>query len=87
MDYCPEHTKVIEALGRIEQKIDNAKSQVEHLSERLNGSFDKMADHIKDGEYYRQRVAAHDVKMKMMTWVFGAVNIAILVALVRIFIE
>lgn len=86
IEYCPEHTKVIESLGRIENKIDNAKTQVENLSLRLNGSFDKMTDHIKDGEYYRQRVQVHDYKMKLMTWVFGSVNVAILVALIRLFV-
>tara|TARA_Y100000310_G_C20431815_1_gene691841 strand:- start:326 stop:592 length:267 start_codon:yes stop_codon:yes gene_type:complete len=65
-----------------EQRCDIIK-----VEKRLNGSFDVMDEHIKESQYWRDRVAQHDIKMKVYTFIFGTLHVAIIAALVQIFLK
>ena len=44
------------ALGRLEEAANNLKESVERLDRRINGSFDTIANHIKESPDWRSRI-------------------------------
>ena len=59
MPPCEEHSKIMLALGRIEQKCDNTSENISRLDKRINGAFDRVNKHVAEGEGvdgYRERL-------------------------------
>lgn len=50
MNTCPEHSQVITGIARTEQKIDTLSADMARLDKRINGSFDRIAKHVDEGE-------------------------------------
>lgn len=73
-------------VGELQGIANSLKKDIDRLDKRINGTFDDIATHIKDGEYYRNRIIAHDVKMKLLTWIFSILTIPVVVLCVRIFL-
>jgi len=57
---------------------------IKRLDRRINGTFDTIGTHIKEGEYWRRRIASHDAKMKLLTWLFSTLNIVLIGLLVKL---
>ena len=72
---------------KYEEDIGYIKAKLDHIDERINGSFDVMTRHIEEGVTYRNMLVSHDVKIKMIVGFFLTVNLAIAGALVRLFIK
>ncbi len=87
MEFCKEHTQVISALAEIKSDIKAVRNDLQLLNKRVNGSFERMAKHIEEGEYWRRRITAHEIKMKVLTWIFTSVNIGILFLLLKIVLK
>jgi len=86
-NYCSEHTKVCVILGEIKGGVSTIHDDIKRLDDRINGSFERINKHIEEGDYWRSRVQAHDTKLKIYTFIFGAFNITILIALVKLFLK
>lgn len=69
------------ALKMIFKTLEDA---IKRLDKRINGTFDTIGQHIKDGEYWRRRIATHDTKMKLLTWLFSTLNIVLIALLVKL---
>ena len=76
--FCPEHTCLIRNIGEIKEGIVNLKDHIKRLDDRINGSFERINSHIEEGEYWRRRIQAHEVKMKILTWLFGTLTVGLL---------
>ena len=57
---------------------------IKRLDKRINGTFDTIGTHIKEGEFWRLRIAAHGTKMKILTWVFSTLNILLIALLIKL---
>ena len=57
---------------------------IKRLDKRINGTFDTIGTHIKEGEFWRLRIAAYGTKMKILTWVFSTLNILLIALLIRV---
>ncbi len=84
MEFCSEHTEVIKGIAGIKADIKAIRDDISVLNKRINGSFDRIAKHIEEGEYWRRRIVAHDIRMKIYTWLFTLVNIGLFIFLTKI---
>ena len=76
--FCAEHTALVRDIGEIKEGISNIKDHIQRLDDRINGSFGRIDKHIDEGEYWRARIQAHEVKMKLLTWLFGVLTTGLL---------
>jgi len=71
-------------IGSLQAKVEYQDATMKYLLQRLDESVKMMAQHIKDGEWYREKILDHDIKMKLLTWIFSGVNLLILGILLRL---
>lgn len=50
MEFCNEHGLIRQSLGEIKAQNENTQSGIERLDKRINGSFDRIAKHVDEGE-------------------------------------
>ena len=81
--FCEEHTQLVRDIGEIKEGISNIKDHIQRLDDRINGSFEIITKHIEEGEYWRGRIQAHEVKLKILTWLFGTLTVGLLWIVLR----
>ena len=73
-------------IGQVQGIVEGLKEDVARLDKRINGTFDNIGEHIKSSEYYRERIVAHDIKMKLLTWIFGILTVPVIILCIKIFL-
>ena len=64
--YCPEHSQICQDIGSIKAGIDSIDSSVKRLDDRINGSFEKIGEHITESEIFRGKVIKHEQILKIV---------------------
>ena len=72
-----------ENIGALKEAADHLNESIKRLDKRINGTFDNIGTHIKEGEIYRKKVITNETTIKLVLWVFAIFNIAILVLLIK----
>ena len=72
---------------KYEEDIGYIKASLDNIQKQLNGSMKTIGNHINESDTYRNLIISHDVKIKMIVGFFISVNLAVVGALVRLFIK
>ena len=68
----------------IKMIFKSLEDSIKRLDKRVNGTFDTIGTHIKEGDYWRLRIERHGIRMKVMTWLFSTLNIMLIVLLIKL---
>ena len=47
--FCPEHSHLVQVMGEQTRATQEVDSSIKRLDKRINGTFDTIGSHIKDG--------------------------------------
>lgn len=78
---------VIEDIATLKAMGVETRADMIRFDKRINGTLDAMQKHIKESDYWRDRVTQHDIRMKIYTWVFTTFHIVVITALIKLFLK
>jgi len=64
-EQCEDHNKFCEMMGGIGANIVNLTSSINTLNARIDGSFDVIAEHIRESVPYRTKIDQLETVMKL----------------------
>lgn len=57
---------------------------IRRLDKRVNGTFDTIGTHIKEGDFWRLRIERHSIRLKILTWLFSTLNVLLIALLIKL---
>lgn len=75
-----DYPDFLSRLCRIEEKVIN-------IEKRVNGTFETIGEHIRESDQYRNIIIRNEISVRWITIIFTSVNIAIFVALLKLYIK
>lgn len=79
-----DENKIWFEIGEIKKGIKNLEEHISRLDHRINGTFDTIGEHIKNGTYYRNIIIRNQTTIKIIYGLFAILTIPVIFLCIRI---